>query len=230
MIVELQKAFNHIKFFEKSHQYIDTRNGNELVSVTTEKKKYLHPFPPDMYKWSAKKQGVDPEWLKEEWQRLSIEGRNRGTLLHNYCEALAFNKVIDIDMDAYPHMENLVNQIHNFFEDHKHWFTLAVECIIGDDINGGLFDRVVEDSLNNNAVYIVDYKFQKSFRENYGKNMLEPYSQYPQDTLHGYGWQLSKYKSILEKKGFKIDGMKLIHFNYEDTNYKVYDAPQIEIV
>lgn len=229
MITKLHEVFKHIVFYEDGHKYIDTNTGEQLVSVTTEKKKYLHPFDPKMVIYSAKKVGCSPEELQKEWDRLSYEGRERGTILHNYCQNLAFRKYSKIDTTQYPHMDNLINQIHNFFDDYKHWITLAVECIIGDDKNAGQFDRLVEDE-NTKEIFLVDYKFQKSFKGNYGKQMKEPYSQYPQDTLHEYGWQLSKYKSIMEKIGFKIDGLKLVHFNYEDTNYKVYDAPQIEII
>lgn len=225
---DLYEAFSHIIFYEDGHKYIDTRFGNQLVSVTTEKKKYLRPFDENMVKYSAKKQAVSPVWLQEQWNEAGRIGKERGTLLHNYCCWLAFRKISSLDMNAYPHMENLVNQIHAFFEDYKHWKTLAVECIIGDDVNAGQFDRIVED---NNLTYIVDYKFQKSFKDAYnGQTMINGYEQYPQDTLHEYGWQMSKYKQILEKKGFKIDGLKLVHFNYEDTQYRIYDAPQIDII
>lgn len=230
-MVKLDEAFEHIVFYEDGHKYIDLITGEQLVSVTTEKKNYLHPFNPDMVKYSAKKQGVSVEWLQGEWDRLSYEGRERGTLLHNYCWNLAYRKYTKLDMDAFPHMHNLVNQIHNFFKDYTHWKTLATECIVGDEKNAGMFDRLVEDSTNGET-YICDYKFQKGFKEAYkGQTMLEPYSQYPQDTLHEYGWQLSKYKSIIENHtDIKIHGLKLVHFNYEDTQYKIYDAPQINIV
>lgn len=226
--IELNKAFGHIIFYEDFHRYIDITTGEQLVSVTTEKKKYLHPFDPEMVKHSARKQGVDPIWLQQQWDEAGRIGRERGTLLHNYCQNLAFRKVSKIDMNVFPHMENLVNQIHNFFDDYSHWTTLAVECIIGDEVNAGQFDRLVDD---NGKTYLVDYKFQKTFKEAYkGQRMINGYEQYPQDTLHEFGYQMGKYKSILEKRGFKIDGLKLVHFNYEDTNYKIYDAPQIKII
>lgn len=227
--VDLDLKFKHILFNEADHTYIDTRTNKNLVSVTTEKKNYLHPFSKDMYKWSAKKQGVDPIWLKNEWERLSIEGKGRGSLLHDYCQFKAYRKTKSLDMNAYPHMHNLVNQIENFFNDHPHWYFTAVECVIADDVNAGQFDAMVWDSITNED-FLIDYKFQKAFRGSYGKQMLEPYSQYPQDTLHEYAWQMSKYEDILNKAGLKVDGRKLIHFSYEDTNYKIYDAPKIDIV
>jgi hypothetical protein len=226
--MDLDDAFGHIVFYENLHRYIDTNTGEQLVSVTTEKKNYLNPFDPNMVKYSARKHGVTVEWLQAQWDKAGLEGRLRGTLLHNYCQNLAYRKYMELDMQAYPHMENLVNQIHNFFEDYKHWKTIAIECVIGDDKNAGQFDRLV---TCNDEVFIVDYKFQKSFKEAYNKQtMTNGYEQFPQDTLHEYGWQMSKYKQILEKKGFKIDGLKLVHFNYEDTQYKIYDAPQIKII
>lgn len=229
MIEDLQKHFSHILFFEDGHRYYDTKNNKELVSVTTEKKNYLHPFNKDLVHICARKKGVTSEELQEEWNELGRIGRERGTILHNYCQYLAYNKIISINKSEFSHMENLVNQIHEFFNDYKHWITLAVECIIGDEFNAGQFDRLVKDTKEN-KIYIVDYKFQKTFKGNYGKYMKEPYSQYPQDTLHEYGWQMSKYKSILKNKaGINIDGLKLVHFNYEDTKYNIYDAPEIEI-
>lgn len=227
MIKELEEKFGHIIFYEDGHKYIDTNTGEQLISVTTAKKEYLHPFNKDLVFSCAKKEGVTPEELQKRWDEAGRIGRERGTLLHNYCQNLAFRKVSSIDMNSYPHLENLINQIHSFFEDYSHWKTLAVECVIGDEINAGQFDRLVEDA---GKIYIIDYKFQKSFKSSFGKSMLKPYEKYPQDTLHEYGWQLSKYKNILEKTGIKVDGLKLVHFNYEDTQYKVYDAPEIEIV
>lgn len=228
--IELQKAFGHIIFYEDTHSYIDTDTGEQLVSVTTEKKKYLHPFDKSLVIKCAKKEGCSVEELQFRWDEIGKIGRERGTILHNYCQYLSYNKVIKLDTTQYPHMDNLVNQIHNFFDDHKHWITIAVECIVGDDKNGGQFDRLVWDSILE-KIYLVDYKFQKSFKGNYGKYMKEPYNQYPQDTLHEYGWQMSKYKSIIEKAiDCKIDGLKLVHFNYEDIQYKVYDAPEIKII
>lgn len=232
--VDLDIAFGTKIFYEDGHKYIDTNTGEQLVSVTTEKKNYIHPFNPEQVKYSAKSQGVTVEWLQAQWDEAGRIGKERGTLLHNYCQYLAYRKYIKIDTNAYPHMDNLLNQIHNFFEDYKHWKTIAVECVIGDDINCGQFDRLVDD---NGSVYLVDYKFQKSFKEAYkGQTMRNGYEQYPQDTLHEYGWQMSKYKQIMENNpylkslDFKIAGLKLVHFNYEDTKYRIYDAPQIEII
>jgi len=227
--IELQKAFSHIIFYEDGHKYIDTIKNKQLISVTTKKKEYLHPFDKNLVVKCAAKEGCEVAELQSRWDEASYIGRERGTLLHNYCQSLSFRKVSKIDVSLFPHTEKLIGQIHNFFEDYKHWKTLAVECVIGDDEVAGQFDRIVEDEKTG-EIYLVDYKFQKSFKDSYGKFMLYPYNQYPQDTLHEYGWQMSEYKSILENKGFKIDGMKLVHFNYEDSNYKVYDAPQIKIV
>lgn len=231
---DLDKAFHNILFYTEGHKYIDTNTGEQLVSVTTEKKKYLVPFNPKMVEFSAEKQGVSIEWLQEQWDLAGYIGRERGTLLHDYCCCLANRKITKLDINVFPHMENLVQQIHNFFDDYKHWKTLATECVIGDSKNGGQFDRLVED---NGLVYLTDFKFQKSFKDAYkGQTMINGYEQYPQDTLHEYGWQMSKYKQIMENNeylkslDFKIDGLKLVHFNYEDSNYKVYDAPQIDII
>lgn len=231
MIAELQKAFFNIVFYEDGHKYIDTNTGLELVSVTTEKKNYINPFDPTgkITEACAKKEGISVEELKHRWKQIAIEGQRRGTLLHSYCESLAYRKYPIVDMKSFPHMHNLVNQIHNFFDDYRHWITLAVECIVGDEKNAGQFDRLVQDETKG-EIYIVDYKFQKSFKGSYGKMMLPPYDQYPDDTLHQYSWQMSRYKSMLEKKGFKIDKTKLVHFNYEDTQYKVYDGVDMVIV
>lgn len=229
MILELNKVFGHIVFYEENHKYVDTNTGQVLVSVTTEKKNYIHPFDKTLVVKCAKKEGCTVQEMQERWDELARVGKERGTLLHQYCQNLAFRKISVIDEMSYPHVKNLLNQIHMFFKDYSHWNTLAVECIIGDEKNAGQFDRLAQDE-NTGEILLIDYKFQKGFKSNYGKMMKSPYEQYPQDTLHEYGWQLSKYKSILENKGFRIDKMKLVHFNYEDTMYKIYDAPEIQII
>ena len=229
MLLNFNQVFGHIVFYEENHMYLDTNTGKRLVSVTTEKKNYLHPFDDTLVVKCAKKEGCTVEEMQERWNELARIGKERGTILHNYCQNLSYRKISKVDKSEYPHMDNLLNQIHMFFKDYSHWTTLAVECVIGDEHIAGQFDRLAKDEITG-EILLIDYKFQKSFKGNYGKMMLSPYEMYPQDTLHEYGWQLSKYKSILENKGFKIDGMKLVHFNYEDTTYKIYDAPQINIV
>lgn len=229
-IVKIRRAFNHIIYYDDTHQYYNKNTGEELTSVTTVKKKYINKFEGKTKEyWLNKKAfeaGITPNQMQDEWNEKRIVGNTRGTIIHNYLEQLSKNKVFPFELNIQG-LAKLKRQADAFRKD-INYFTIDSELIVGNDRFAGQIDWLVVDEDYN--IGCIDFKTDKEFKGSYNKKMKPPFNEYPDDTLHQYYWQVNLYKDLFNLCGYNISFIKIAHFGVNNDNYKIYDVPFIDIL
>jgi len=87
LIVQLQKAFSHIEFFDEDHFYINTHTGEKLSSVTGEIKKFQPKFNKEFsLKRKPDERGITVEELDKEWNWKSKIAVEMGSAIHSFLE------------------------------------------------------------------------------------------------------------------------------------------------
>lgn len=239
MIVELHKAFSHIKYYDDTHKYIDTKTGKELISVTSSLKKYQKPFDSEYWsKRKAKELNVDQSEILREWNDKAIYGRLRGSFTHLLAEDRAANKVFkrqipkeiyDLDKVDDFKAEQIIlrDQVNNLFTDIE-ITPIRKEMIVGDDIYAGQIDLLC---YWNGKICIADFKTDKEIKvSNKYQKLKAPYNDMDDCNFSKYSLQLNKYRSLIENNTtIKIEQLKIVHLCSTNDNYQVYDIPFINI-
>lgn len=160
MIIEINKAFNHIHYYDDGHYYVNTETGEQLTSVTTYKKKFQNPFEGKTHEYwlnrKALEAGITANEMQDQWDEARIVGVTRGSRIHDYAEQLTLRKHMHLELNI-DHMAKLKRQVHQYFSDYPHLINIATELVIGNDLLGGQIDRLVWDT-EKEGVYIIDYK------------------------------------------------------------------------
>ena len=231
MIIELQKAFSHIKYIDDGHKYFNILTGQELVPTTTFKKRFQNGFENQEYWLNKKAQdaGITPEEMQDEWDCKRIVGVTRGSILHDFVEHLSWRREMDLPLNM-TGMATLKRQALHYFNHHPDDITVATELVIGDEVKGGQVDKLTE---RNGKIGIVDWKTDSKTPEelvaSYGKKLKGHLSHLDDCILNGYYIQVNTYREILEDAGFKIDFMEIVHFCMYEKNYTVYKVPVMDI-
>lgn len=244
-VIEIEKAFKDIKYYDIDHTYIDTSNNKKLISVTQVLGKIKEPF--DEGKWlkiKAKERGITEEELKREWWVAGKIGTTRGTLLHKYMEDTFSRKEYPKNYGNLEHILTIIPLIEyiksvdsikemadKFVKDHPNLIPIKSEVVIGSSEIGiaGMFDQLMYDE-NNDSYIIIDYKTDKDIKySNRWSNLKEPLSKLEDCQYVKYSLQLSLYKYIIEKyTKIKISELKIIWFNSKNESYKIIPIEFLE--
>lgn len=221
-----------IEFFEDSHKYVSTINGQEVkyISGTQFLHKFFKPFDPDgeIARRCAMKEGCTVDEIKEKWAKAGREASALGTKVHECCEDIELgrkelrNKPAN-DKEA-KMMEHAVSMAKRFYAGFD---ILGVEKIVFSPslrIAGtiDLFARSKKD-----GTYIIgDHKTNKSIdlEDKWNKLALPPISHLHDINGVHYSLQLSLYEYLLKREGYvprdakfkrflnhiTVDGAKLI--------------------
>lgn len=232
MIVDLQKAFKHIQYFDKEHIYVDTTNGNVLPSVTGHIKKFQPEFNEKYWLGEkAKQRGITKEELKEEWLWLSKIGVEMGRHLHAFLEQKIQRRHILPNLPDYldkNKFEILIRQAEEYVSNVEETIVACefVMCNLNNTL-AGMCDRL---SLSkNNKIIITDYKTGQ-MKDSYGKFHSKPYEFLESSSVGKYSLQLNHYRDFLESRGFEVERMELIWFNENNPTYQVIPVNKIEII
>jgi len=211
-----------LKFDEKKHEY--SVNGKKLISVTTFVKSFFKPFDVKrIAKIVARSRRAKGEknskgkpitaWdIKREWKASATFG----TRIHNEIETYIKEGVV-------------ASNIHERTQMAIDWLDLAsypldkiqTELKIFDKEIGvaGTIDAVITDG---NKVTLIDWKTNKAIRKTGSKwqnNIIS--KQLPDCNYTHYTLQLSLYAYLLERQGFEIDKLLLVHLKEYTTPYEV---------
>jgi ATP-dependent exoDNAse (exonuclease V) beta subunit len=237
-LVELEKPFQNIQFFEKDHTYRIDGNLSKY-SVTKLIHKYQKPFPEDiMSKNVAKKEGVSVQDVLDKWNFAKDYANHKGTEFHLYVENFLSRKKYTIDKEnlksffkKYPeflkkdsieeYYLNFAKMVKGFFEFYD-WYKIdhhliKSEFVIGDPklkITGTL------DNLSYNKkekiLSIFDYKTNKEIKysNKYGEKFLPPLNHLDVCEYNKYGIQIWLYKLILERNTpYKVEDSYILWFS-----------------
>lgn len=235
MIVELNRAFKNIVYYDDGHYYVNTDTGEQLTSVTTYKKKFMHPFDGSQHAyWLNKKAleaGLTDDEMQDVWDEMRIVGTLRGSIIHDWAECLTHRKVMPLELNM-THMAKMKRQVLNYMRDYPNYINVATELVIGNDFLGGQIDRLVwDEKLDGLRIcdYKTDKKTEEKLRKSY-KKLKKPLNNYAECDLSGYWVQVNLYREILEEKGFDVKAMEIAHFCANHDDYKVYEVPKIDIL
>jgi hypothetical protein len=227
------KLYNYqkgISFEDSSHTYY--YKNRTMTSVTTAVGNCFPMFDRGgaISKNLAEKRGISVKDLKAEWRRKA----ELGTIIHLMGEHLvsgALPPVTDKSVSAEESVfvENCFRSIQEFYYNLKDSKVLFPEFIVydGEFSVAGTCDLLVYNSLTG-KIDIYDWKTNRSIMEptvGFGKFGFGRLANIKDTNYWHYALQLSVYKYILEKNGFEIGGLHLVHIT--DTSYKIIDVPYL---
>lgn len=244
-IIQLHRAFNHIRYYDQDHTYIDTNTGEQLTSCTTFIKNYQQPFQKGYWlKKKAKEYNISSEELETQWDKDRIIGTTRGSMVHKYLENLWVNKDYPLEYPKFIHtlnslefiafhksFERLKTFVENFINDHQHLIPIKLEAVLGDSELGisGTCDALVYDTKKE-CFAIYDWKTDKKIDiVNKYQNFKKPLTHLSQCEFNKYSLQLSIYQHLIERNtNIKIGYRKIVWFNHKNDNYEPFDVPFFE--
>ncbi len=244
-IIQLHRAFNHIRYYDQDHTYIDTNTGAQLISCTTFIKKFQQEFKKEYWlKKKAKEYQISPEQLDDQWSRDSNTGKTRGTLLHKFLENLWCGKEYPIEYPKFIHtlnslefitfhktFERLKGFAENFVQDYSHLVPVKLEVVLGDSDLGiaGQCDVLFWDT-EKECLVLADYKSDKRIDiANQYQNMKKPLTHLSDCNYNKYTVQLSVYRYLIEKNtDLKIGYNMIVWFQAKNDNYEVIEVPYLE--
>ena len=212
-----------------AQKYIDKRTSKQIVEEISSK----YNIPISVVYEKFKNEGINSKTVMYFWDLEKNRACNDGSNFHNEQEEEDIknnNAIANHETDAIYDLSTLNDGIYT-------------ELMIWDDeyLICGKSDKVIisTDEKNLNPyISIKDYKTNKELKINYNfinkntgepvvnKYMLEPISHLVDCNYIHYTLQLSLYAYMLERKGFKVKDLELLHTpNYDKNNMKSYQLP-----
>lgn len=213
-----------LKFNKKKHLY--SINGKDLISVTTFIKKFFNEFDEKAVAkkvfYSNKKKGIHKTLreIKAEWKK----SREEGNLVHKEIEQL-----IKKGLDNYSpsNKKSLIayNVLSKIMMDEI--IAIKPELMIYDEELGlaGTIDVFGYQTIHPDydQVTLIDWKTNKEIKQKgFAKSTHSLMKEEEDCNYTHYTLQLSFYAYMLERQGFRIGKLLLIHLQNEGvTKYEV---------
>lgn len=232
---ELEHPF--LSFEEGTHTY--TFKGRNLNSVSKVIASYQKPFPYDIVlAATAKKHGIKPQDLADEWQQKNSDSVILGNYVHGMAEDIIFGRDIKSPKEALVDdvitvknaqiYENAINSLKkSFINNGCTVFSELKLCHPGFNV-AGTSDIVVLDK-SKSKVRVMDFKTNrmkyKGKEFDKGNNKLLPPFDYLDDSkLNIYTMQINIYSYLLfSQYGYNVSDGRIIHF--DDGEIELYDIP-----
>ena len=203
-----------IYFDEKTHTYVNTETGRELISVTT----LLGKFKPKFDKKEnatrvANREGLDVEFVLDLWEKEKNRACDYGTMVHKSMEDyLVEGKENEEHKSLYESYKKEAKRIFYKYPD----FKSEEKLFSVEDNIAGTADLIYE---NAKSFYVGDFKTNKRFNFSSGFNdyMTGPLTHLTVCEFNTYALQLSMYAYLYEKMSKKkCDGL-VIFYKEEDV-------------
>jgi hypothetical protein len=196
-------------FDEPSHTY---RYGDKVLESGTTfiKNNFVEPFDGDTIAGRMATQAKSKEAILAEWKAKSERAMQKGTNVHFALEEHILGHSLP-NMDA--------EETDLFLSGVKYWHSIKDHCqVVGVeqkifDVEWGIAGTIDLLIGMNGWLYLMDWKTNAKFKSEGGYNQLRnPFNDQPENDLTKYSLQLSLYKLILERHGFKVaPQMGIIH-------------------
>lgn len=209
-----------LKFDEETHTY--TYEDKKLISVTTFLGQFFSKFDRDAIAQSLSERfGRPAEEYIEEWE----EASNHGTRVHNAIEQYVLNNLLKAE-EAKEKDEGKIEQGIEFLKELDIGLCIPEYKIY--DLELGLAGTIDLIVVTPEGLLLVDWKTNKAIRKSdfdfetrQVKKCSKPISGTNDCNYEKYVLQLSTYAYMLERKGYTIAGLKLVHL--KDTKRTEYD-------
>ncbi len=244
MNIEKELAvFDRITFNESDHTYLVDGVQTNCPSVTRLLKRYKKAFDVDAAAARvAKRQGTTIDHIKAEWEMNSLYSTTIGSMFHKYVENFYCKKD-----DAYEgnfkllgfeerekikeNLPRLVKYFENFYNDHKEYESVKSEFAVGDIDDTkvcGMLDMLALNTKTG-SLELWDFKTNKKIAHSAYGNLYYPFDDMREGQINEYTIQLNTYKHFIEKyTNIAIGGMKVIWFNVVNSNYEIFEMPDIQ--
>jgi hypothetical protein len=215
-----------------AQKFIDKRSPQQIVDEISSKYNLNVSVVYDKFK----RDGINPTTVRYFWELEKNRACNDGSNFHLEQEEkdIKHNGAIDNTVsDSIYDLYNLADGIYT-------------ELMIWDDdyLICGKSDKVIirtDPVTKDRYIKIEDYKTNKELKVNYNfinkktgepvvnKYMKKPISNFVDCNYIHYCLQLSMYGFLLERKGFIVEGLTLLHtVNYSKDDLKVYELPYLK--
>lgn len=234
-LIEINKAFNSYKFYEKEHYY--TYNGQKVKYSVTQ---YIATKHKDfdleaISAYVANRDNKPQQVVIDEWNVNNLISCTVGTLFHLRSEQLAQNKIIDIDYSSYEdkdyfnqiktRLDKLIVLQDKFFADiYSKLIPIKEEFTVGyKDIIAGNIDLLCWNEKDQ-EYQIWDYKTNKQINTiNKYEKLFDEFNELDDCEFNKYSIQLNIYKQLLEMSlNIKIGKCYLAWFNENNDDYKIF--------
>lgn len=236
-------VFDRITFIESNHTYLIDGVDTSCPSVTRLLKQFKKKFDVDAAAARvAKRQGTTTDHIKAEWEMNSLYSTTIGSMFHKYVENFYCKKD-----DAYEgnfkllgfeekekikeNLPKLVSYFQNFYKDYSDYENVKSEFVVGDIDDTrvcGMLDMLAYNPKSG-RLELWDFKTNKKIAHSTYGNLFYPFEDMCEGQINEYTIQLNTYKHFIEKyTNLRIDGMKVLWFNVVNTNYEVFEMPDIQ--
>jgi len=211
--LKLASKAKQVSFIDKTHQYYHGKQ--ELESVTTLIKRYSKPFNAiEVAKVCSKKEGkyygLDPVQIVSDWDKNTEESAKKGTDVHKIAE-LIFNGILVKDTP----LSRMLTTEYLIYQDE----IISCEQVIFNQ-RWALAGQIDLITCDGDKLILFDWKTSEEISNKAYGNMLKPFDFVPDSKYHRYSLQLSIYKAMLMKQGFKVGKLVLKHIK-NDTSYDI---------
>lgn len=220
--------FSKIEVDAVNHGY--SINGKNLISATTLIKSITPAFDREgLSLRSAERDGVSQAEILRRWELKGVQGRDRGTRLHQYVEDVMDGKidpVLQRGNERIPEMEAF-DQAWTRLRAELGARRVKQEWVIGDEELGvaGRIDNLMAITKPDRLFCVFDWKTGKLDIENRFGRLLPPFQKYDASKFNQYSIQLSLYRLILERNQPRMtlsDGY-ILHLR-DDSSYHIHRA------
>ena len=213
----INNFFKDLSFNEGSHTY--TVDNNILPSVSSLIKKVTPIFDEELISSRVSKAtNKSQQEILRSWKETSDEACDRGTRVHNFAEAYAY------DRNLIPSCPQEA-AVKKFWDDMpEHIIPAFVELRMYHKIfaYAGTGDLILYD-MSNGSFILGDYKTNKNLFKNFkNQPLLFPFLNMLATPFSKYSIQLSYYQILFEQTGFKVSSRKLIWLDLTG-NYIMYN-------
>ena len=236
-------VFDRITFVESDHTYQIDGVLTKRPSVTRLLKQFKKKFDVDNAAARvAKRQGTTVNHIKAEWEMNSLYSTTIGSLFHKYVENFYcekddsyegnFNLLgFDEKQKIKENLPKLVGYFQNFHKDYSEYKSVKSEFAVGDIDDTKICGMLDMIALNTKTgkLELWDFKTNKKIAHSTYGNLLYPFEDMCEGQINEYTIQLNTYKHFIEKyTNVAIDSMKVIWFNVVNSNYEVFQMPDIQ--
>jgi len=203
-----------INFDELSHTYTNDK-GQVYLSGSVYAKRFDKEFPADVIsKKMADKSGVDQQHILDAWKAKADVSTGFGTALHlaleNYAKYSDMAKTLDKPYDLHDHP--VINKcVVDFFKGREKEIALTEALVIDHERRlAGTIDRLLLVDKKKKVCRVQDYKTNAEIKKK----------------LAVYWHQLIFYASILQAKGWTVEGLDIFHW---DGEWHSYESEVLEV-
>jgi len=217
----IRDCFKALKFDKERHLYRVPKDGRMiyLPSVSSLVESHAPKFNLEgILPYSAAKENVPVEYLRDKWRRINEDACKLGTTTHEFLESYT-----GFQTPSTPQERAGVDFIKNILTTHRISFR-ELRVYSREFMYAGTMDLPLEP-IEGNWFDIADYKTNGDLFKAY--DMLKPpFNMMESSPYNKYQIQLSYYQIPLEEVGLTIKRRLLVHLT-EDAKYRVYELEDL---